>query len=104
MTAVENVLLVFVLLLVQALPLAVLVTPPVVMAVRRRWSIGGVVLWAAGIALVVAWGAASIAEMDRVDATGEGGSIVSEIGWLLAAAAAATASVVLAVRPRGARA
>jgi hypothetical protein len=41
--------------------------------------------------------------MDRADATGESGNILSGIGWLLAALAAATASVVLAARPRGVR-
>ena len=104
MPLVDGVLLVPLLLLVQGVPLAVVVVPPVVMAVRRRWSLIGAALWLAGIGLVVGWGVASSAEMDRVDATGESGSIFSEIGWLLAAAAAAIASVVLASRSRSVRA
>ena len=70
------------------------------MGAVRRWSLGGVALWLAGIALLVAWGAALFADMDRADATGGSGSILHGIGWLVAAVAAATASIVLAARPR----
>ena len=84
-------------------PLAVVGVPPVVMGVRRRWSLLGAALWLAGVALAVAWVAAWLADMDRADATGESGNILSGIGWLLAALGAATASVVLAARPRGVR-
>ena len=85
------------------LPVAVVAVPPVVMGVRRRRSLAGVALWLVGVALAVGWGVAWNAGMDRADATGESGSLVGELGWLVAAVAAATASIVLAVRPRGIR-
>ncbi len=74
------------------------VVPPVVMAALRRWSRSGVVPWLAGIALLVAWGAASVADMERADATGGSGSNSHGIGWLVAAVAVAGACVVLAAR------
>jgi hypothetical protein len=75
-------------------------------ALRRR-SIGGVVLWLAGIGPAVAWGASAIADMEHADVTGGRGDIFHGVGWLVAAVAAvaaATASIVLAARPRGVRA
>ena len=99
MTVVEGALVV-VIVLMQGLPVLVVVGPPVVMAALRRWSLGGVALWLAGIGL----GVASLADMDRADATGGSGSIVHGIGWLVAAVAVAAACIVLAARPRGVQA
>jgi hypothetical protein len=82
------------------LPVAVVAIPPVVMGVRHRWSAAGVALWLVVVALAVGWGAAWNAGMDRADATGESGSPSSDLGWLVGAVAAATASIVLAARPR----
>ena len=98
-----DVVLALVVLLVFGLPVLVVVAPPVVMAGSRRWSRSGVALWLVGVALAVGWGVAWNAGMDRADATGDSGSLVGELGWLVAAVAAATASIVLAVRPRGIR-
>ena len=81
-----------------------MVAPPVVMGALRRWSLSGVALWLAGIALVIAWGVAVLADMDRADATGGRGSIFHGIGWLVAAVAAAGGCVLPAARPRGVRA
>ena len=97
MAVVDGALLV-VIVLVQGLPVLVVVGPPVVMGALHRWSLSGVALWLAGIALVIAWGAALLADMDRADATGGSGSIFHGIGWLVAAVAAAGACVVLAAR------
>ena len=82
-----------VLLLVQALPVAVAVVPPVVMGVRRGWSVTGVVLWVLALGLLVAWSAAASADMDRADTTGGTGSILAGFGWLLTAGAVAAGSV-----------
>jgi len=86
------------------LPVAVVAVPPVVMGVRRRWSLAGVALWLVGVALAIGWVLAWSAGMDRADATGESGSLFGELGWLVAAVAVATASIVLATRPGGVRA
>jgi hypothetical protein len=91
-------------LLLPWVALAATVAPLVVMAARSRWSVAGVALWLAAAALAVGWGVASIVEMDRVDATGGTGNAFSEVGWLVCAVAAATASIVLAARSRGVRA
>ena len=90
----EIVLLVLVLLLVQGVPVAVAVVPPVLMAVRRCWSPAAVALWVLALGLLVASMAAVSADMDRVDATGGTGSILVGAGWLAGAALAATGSVV----------
>lgn len=103
MAAVDVILGITVLLMPWTAVSAVLV-PPVVMAEQGRWSLPGVALWLSGVALAMGWVVASFVEMDRVDASGESGSIFSEVGWLVAAVAAATGSVVLAARRRGVRA
>ncbi len=103
MTVVEGILFAGVQLVLWS-PLAVVGVPPVVMSVPRRWSLLGAGLWLTGVALAVAWIAALLVDMDRADATGQSGSILSGIGWLLAALAVATASIVLAARRRGVRA
>lgn len=80
------------LLLVVGLPLAIAVVPPVVMGAWRRWSPAGLVLWLLALGMLAAWMAAGSADIDRADATGGTGSIWAGVGWLLGAAAAATAS------------
>ena len=86
-------------LLMPCAALAAAVIPPLVMGARSRWTVPGVATWLTAVALAVDWGVASVVEMDRVDATGATGNAFSEVGWLVGAAAAATASIVLAVRP-----
>lgn len=97
-----EIVLVLLVLLAQGLPVAVAVVPPVAMAASRRWSPAAVGLWGLALGLLAAWVAAASADMDRADATGGTGSILTGVGWLLAAAAAATGSVVtLRRRDRG---
>ena len=93
-----DVVLALVVLLVFGLLVLVVVAPPVVMAGSRRWSRSGVALWLVGIGLLVAWGAAVLADMDRADATGGSGSTSHGIGWLVAAVAVAGVCAVLAAR------
>jgi hypothetical protein len=82
-----------VVLLSQVLPVLVAVGPPIAMAVRRRWSLPGLALWLFALGLLVAWGAAASAGIDRADATGGQGSIWTGAHWLLAAVAVAAAAV-----------
>lgn len=97
MAAVDLVLALLVLLM-PWIALAVALAPVVFMGAERRWSVAGVALWLVAAALAVGWVVATIVEMDRVDAAGTAGNAFSEVGWLLGAAAAATASIVLAAR------
>ncbi|GAB4080947.1 hypothetical protein GCM10028783_18950 [Modestobacter muralis] len=86
---------------VWAVPLTVLVVPPIVLVDALHRSLAAVGLWLVAVALVVGWVRALLVDMDRVDATGDQGSWLAGVEWLLAAVVAATASVVVA-RRRGA--
>lgn len=86
-------------LLMPWLALAVVVTPPVVMAAGHRWPVSSLALWLAGSLLSVGWLVASVVEMDRVDATGGTGNAFSTVAWLVAAVAAAGAAI-WSARPR----
>jgi len=77
--------------LIILLPIAVI--PLVVMASQRRWTIGGVAMWLAGLGFLALWMVALWRDMDGVDATGESGSILAGFGWVIAACAAAACSV-----------
>ena len=90
--------LVLVVALMPWVALAAVLAPLVFMGAERRWSVAGVALWLVAAALAARWVVATIVEMDRVDAAGSGGNASSEVGWLLGAVAAATASIVLAAR------
>jgi hypothetical protein len=79
-------------------PVASVVVPPVVMAVHRHWPRAAVLLWVAALVLLVAWVATGWADGERADATGGTGSFLTGLGWLVAAAGAATASVVVSRR------
>jgi hypothetical protein len=98
---VDAVLTLLLLLVVWAVPLTVLVVPPIVLVDALHRPPAAVGLWLAAVALVVGWVRALLVDMDRVDATGGQGSWLAGVEWLLAAVVAATASVVV-VRRRGA--
>jgi hypothetical protein len=82
--------------LIILLPIAVI--PLVVMASRRRWTIGGVAMWLAGLGFLALWMVALWRDMDGVDATGESGSILAGFGWVIAACATAACSVFITGR------
>jgi hypothetical protein len=96
--AVDGLLVVLLLMAIWAVPLLVVVLPPVALvdAPRRSPAAGG--LWLFAVALVAGWVRALLVGMDRADATGAQGPWLDGGGWLVAAAAAATASVLVARR------
>lgn len=91
---------VLIVLWAQVLPFAVLLAPPITMLVYRRLAGSAALLYGVAFALLAVWIVAVIAHMDVADRTGGRGSILAGGQWLVAAAAAATASVVLTVRSR----
>ena len=96
--AVEILLVSVVLWLFLGMPVAAAVVPPVVMAVQHRWPRAAVLLWVLGLVLLAGWVLAGTVDMDRADATGGTGSWLTGLGWLITAAGAATASVIVARR------
>ena len=88
-------------ILVMAMPVAVVasaVTPPLIMGVRRSWSLGGVTLWVVVFPLLAAWVVAGVENMDWADRTGGAGNAYAGAGWLVAAIAAATGPIWLTIR------
>jgi hypothetical protein len=81
-----------------ALPLATVVTPPVMMAVHRRVHPAAALLYLTALVALVAWVVASNAHMEWADRTGGEGSIFAGGEWLLAGVLAASASVWWTVR------
>ena len=81
-----------------ALPLATVVTPPVMMAVHRRVHPAAALLYLTGLVALVAWVVAANAHMDWADRTGGQGSILAGGRWIVAATLAASASVWSTVR------
>jgi len=81
-----------------AVPLATVLAPPVVMAVRHRLHPAAVLLYLAALGSLVAWVVASNAHMEWADRTGGEGSIFAGGEWLLAGVLAASASVWWTVR------
>ncbi|WP_448615150.1 hypothetical protein [Modestobacter sp. URMC 112] len=94
----EIVLVSVVLVFFLGMPVAAAVVPPVVMAVQHRWPRAAVLLWVSALGLLAGWVVAGTVDVDRADTTGGTGSWLAGLGWLIAAAGAATASVVVARR------
>ena len=84
----------------MALPVAVVLVPPIVAAAYGRLTTVAVVLYAAALGLTVAFGAASLAHMEWADETGGTGSMFAGGTWLVVAAVAAATSVAHTVRGR----
>jgi hypothetical protein len=89
-----------VLVLWLTLPAAVVLVPPVVALWYRRLTRTWPLLYVSALGLLASYGAASLADMDRADRTGDDGSIFAGGWWLVAAVAAATAACWLVVRSR----
>lgn len=81
-----------------ALPIAVM--PLAAMAEGRRWSLGGVALWLAGLGFLVLWLVTAWRAFDRADAGLESGSILAGGEWVIAAGLAALGSVLVTRRRR----
>lgn len=71
----------------------VLVTPPTVMAHRRRWPKVAVGLWAIGLLLLVLWVTTTLQAAVRADETGGRGDVFSTAGWLVLAGIAGVVSL-----------
>jgi hypothetical protein len=82
----------------MALPVAVVLVPPITAAACRRVTAPAALLYAAALGLTVAYIAASLADMERADLTGGSGSAFAGGLWLVAAVAAATTATCLSVR------
>jgi hypothetical protein len=61
--------------LIVVLPIALM--PLVAMAEGRRWSLGGLALWLAGLGFLVLWFVTAWHAFDRADAGLEAGSILT---------------------------
>lgn len=86
---------------VLALPVTALfamAAPPTWMARRQSWPALGVTLWVVALLLCASWVVASYRAGVRADETGTGGNIFSTWEWLLGAALAALASLLVVRR------
>ena len=86
-------------LLMQPLALAALVAPPILIAVRRRRVVPGVLLYVLAVGSLVAWLAVGNADLDRADATGAAGNAFAGVGWFLAAMVTAGAAIAVTHKP-----
>jgi hypothetical protein len=84
--------------LIVVLPIALM--PLVAMAEGRRWSLGGLALWLAGLGFLVLWFVTAWRAFDRADAGLEAGSILAGGEWVIAACLAAAGSVLVTWRRR----
>ncbi|TFV52965.1 hypothetical protein [Blastococcus sp. TF02A-35] len=93
-----DVLLGLVAVLVPASAIAVVLLPPVVLAVGRRRPLLAAASYVAALTFVAAWVVAAVDHMEWADRTGGQGSAFAGSGWLVPALAAAAGSVVASLR------
>jgi len=74
----------------------VLMTPPAVMARRRRWPRIAVGLWMSGLLFLVLWVATTLQAAVRADEAGSRGDVFGTVWWLVLAALAGVVSVAVA--------
>jgi len=97
---VDTVFLVVAMLATFALPLAVLIAPPVVMLGQKRLHPVAALLHVGAVACVAARFAALDANMDEADRTGGGGSIFAGWYWLVLAVVLTVAAVLVTLAKR----